>query len=110
MDRISATEEEKLMAREFYGQNDDGVELGVTEFTEGTPDGNSLAETDVFKQALLDAQFRRRMKKEGAIPKEKYSKRHQNDVDEQLLVIGRKYSCSPDESVLKYVESLSEEG
>ncbi len=95
MDRIPATEEEKNMARKFYGQKEDEVELEIGSYAE-----DGVADDPIFKQALLDAQFRMRMQKEYAPPAEKYSQRYQSDINERLLNVVRRYSCSPAEAVV----------
>ena len=94
MDTMKATESEKALARELYGQKKDEVELEV----------NSYAEDDVFKQALLDEQFRTRMRAELAVPEEKYTKKHQQDTNELMLNVAKRYDCNLAEAFVKLVE------
>lgn|SRR3990167_2096725 len=100
MDRIKATPEEVEMARKVYGgQNDDEVKLEISNYAE-----DGLADDPIFQQALLDAQFKARMKKELAVPAERYTKKHQQDTNELMLNVAKRYDCNLAEAFIKLVE------
>lgn len=104
MNIIPATEEEKEMAREFYSHQKGEVKLEIAEFSKGTPTENSLAETDVFKEALLTAQFCDRMEKELAVPAEKFTKKYLQDTYELMVNVCKRYDCSLGEAFVKLTE------